>query len=327
MKLNLYKRSFLSGISIFILIISIIVFPQQRKDRTETKNEARQPAVNNSSPRVEQKSETYYPAPSQPQRISESQQTQRPVVNNPAPQVEQKKQVIDEPQQRNYKPKEIERTTTTIVDPSVIHSKQVIDEPGPKEPVIKQPVREKERPTPSNIKHDQPEVINHPAVYNPEPVIHPHPHPYPYPDPCPNPTPPVIIDYDPIIEYVPDIPLPLKKISLKEQAIQDYYDEYYFDAIIDLNAAIAKDTRDFELYFWRGMAWFKLEKYDSSVVDLSRYLKVYDDDAEAYYYRGLSNFYLTNNLEAHHDFLKANKLGYQKAEDMIDKYFKDYHVL
>ena len=75
------------------------------------------------------------------------------------------------------------------------------------------------------------------------------------------------------------------------------------------------------------MAWFKLEKYESSITDLSRYLKVYDDDAEAYFYRGLSNFYLINKLEAHHDFLKANKLGYQKAEDMLDKYFKGYHVL
>ena len=116
-------------------------------------------------------------------------------------------------------------------------------------------------------------------------------------------------------------------MTLKEQAIQDYYDEFYFDALIDLNAAIAKDSLDFELFFWRGMTWFKLENYDSSVVDLSRYLKVYDDDAEAYYYRGLSNFYLVNKLEAYHDFLIADELGYQKAEEILEKDFKDYHNL
>ena len=138
---------------------------------------------------------------------------------------------------------------------------------------------------------------------------------------------PTIIEYNPVIDYIPSPQRPINILTLKEQAIQDYYDEYYYDAIIDLNAAIAKDSLDFELYFWRGMAWFKLEKYESSITDLSRYLKVYDDDAEAYFYRGLSNFYLINKLEAHHDFLKANELGYQKAEDMLDKYFKGYHVL
>ncbi len=143
--------------------------------------------------------------------------------------------------------------------------------------------------------------------------------------PCPHPV------YDPppsvLIEYIPSPPRPINRLTLKEQAIQNYYAEYYFDALIDFNAAIAKDSLDFELYFWRGMTWFKLENYDSSVVDLSRYLKVYDEDAEAYYYRGLSNFYLINKLEAYHDLLKADKLEYPKAADMLDKYFKDYHIL
>ncbi len=349
MKLNLYKKSFLSVISIFILIISISVFPQQRKDRIETKNVTRQPAVNNPSPVVEQKKPAYNPPPSPPQRPQESQPVQRPVVNNhvqriepqrqavvkpapqiqrpevnnPAPRIEQKKQMVDETPQRNYEPKIIERPTETKIKHPSEQKKQVVDESGSKKPLIKQPVRQEERPTPPNVQHDPPEVINQPGVVYTEPVYIPDP-PIIY---CPEPT---IIVSNPIVDPIDErkpFPLPVKKLSLKEQAIQDYYDEYYFDALIDLNAAIAKDSLDLELFFWRGMTWFKLENYDSSVVDLSRYLKLYNDDAEAYYYRALSNYYLINKLEAYHDFLKANELGYQKAEDMLDKYFKDYHVL
>ena len=111
MKLNLYKKSSLTTISIFFLIITFSIYPQQRPKNSGVNNENRQPVINNPSPGVEQKREANSPQPFQQQKAPEPQQVQRPVVSNPAPRVEQKKQVIDEPPQRNYEPKIIERNT------------------------------------------------------------------------------------------------------------------------------------------------------------------------------------------------------------------------
>ena len=357
MKPNLNTKLFFSIFSILFFIVNFSIFPQQRQGKTEVKNESRQPAANNSTPaikqerpvsnqpstppqraleppkvqrpvvnnpapRVEQQKQIINEPPPQPRKIVESPQVQRPVVNNPAPQYEQRTQVIDEPPQRIYEPQNIERPTKTNLDPPIVQRERKIDEPTLRRPVLKPPIRAERNPRPPKIHHnpsyydDQIEVCYTVPIYIPDfPTIY-----------CPGLE--IIVD-NPIVDPIDipeDLPLSVKSLTLKEQAIQDYYDEYYFDAIIDLNAAIQNDPLDLELFFWRGMTWYKLENYDSSVVDFSRYLKLYDDDAEAYYYRGLSNLNLVNKLEAYHDFIKANELGYKKAEDILEKDFKDYHI-
>ena len=280
MKSYLQRKSFLTILSIFVLIFSLTIFPQRQKDRTETKNVTRQPAANISTPSVQQRSPVNNQQPTQRQRQPEVKQVQRPVINNPTPRVEQQRQtvktptpkierpivnnpaprveertkVINEPPPRYYEPKKIERITTTKIDPPAIHRKQIVDEPGSREPVIKQPVRKKQRPSPSNIQHDPPTVINQPEIIYTEPVYEPLNPPIIDCGPIIVPEFPTIIEYNPVIDYIPSPQRPINILTLKEQAIQDYYDEYYYDAIIDLNAAIAKDSLDFELYTF-GEEW------------------------------------------------------------------------
>ena len=309
MKSKLYFRSFLKTIAIFLLIITFQIYSQQRPERSGASAEIRKPANNQQ------------PAP--PQRISQPQQIQRPIVNNPAPSGEQKRPVLNEPSQRMDTPRQPQRTETIRTIPPDKQKRNAVDEESNKKTPERQPVREERiitQPDVNPIRHDPYEEESNSGVYYTETVCDPYPT---FTDPIYYP--PIIIN-EPIYEYLPSPSRPINKLSLKEQAIQNYYDEYYYDAIIDLNAAIKKDSLDFELYFWRGMSWFKLDEYDSSIVDLSKYLKFYSDDAEAHFYRGLSNLYLTNKLEAYHDLLKANELGYEKANDILSKYFKDYHI-
>ncbi len=165
MKSNLYNKSFLSVISILI-ISSSVIFPQHGKDRIGV---TRPPVKSNPSIAVEQRKPSYNPPTSTTPRTPEPKQVQRPVVDNPAPRIEQKKQIINETPQRNYEPRIIERQPETKVNNFTDRKKQVVIEPGPRESVIKQPVREEKRPTPPTVLHNPPEVINQPMIEYTEP--------------------------------------------------------------------------------------------------------------------------------------------------------------
>ncbi len=321
MESNHNHKFFLVSISFFLVLLSCIIYPQKLRDRTELNNNPRTPAANNSNTTsIQQRPSNTTPSINE-QKLSQNKQVQRPDRNDHPTQAERNRQIVNVQRDKINKREESQRTNTIPRNPSVRQKKDAIDIESSRKPSEDNPVREERvitQPEAIQIQHNPPyeEYYSDVDYYDPT---------------CNDPRGrdgiylPLIQIEEPVHNYRPSLPRPINKMSLKEQAIKDYYDEYYFDALIDLNAAINKDSLDFELYFWRGMVWFKLTEYESSVTDFSKYLKYYDD-AEAYFHRGLANLFLINKLEAFHDLQKADELGYPKAADILDKYFKDYHM-
>ncbi len=289
MKTHLQKTTVLIYFLLLFFLSAILILPQQRPQKSKPNQE------------VQPRETTQPRKTSEPVQQNKVDQSQKVIQSQPSAKIENK----------NPRPQELK--------------KQVVNDEIYKSPIIKQPIRGKPRVTPVEVKHDLPvhkqkeENDNYNSDDEAVDYIITVDGYYHYPA-------------KPVRPYQPKFPLPKPHnppkqiLSLKEEGIQDYYDGNYDDALDELTEAFKLDTLDFELLYWRGVVWFELEEYDSTISDLKKYIFIYDDDAEAYYYRGLSYFYLLNKKAAYKDFVESNQLGYKKADGILRKYFRDYHL-
>jgi tetratricopeptide (TPR) repeat protein len=110
-------------------------------------------------------------------------------------------------------------------------------------------------------------------------------------------------------------------LSKKEEAIGLLESEKYYEAIFLFTEVIADNKKDLELYYLRGIAELKYGLYKYAIEDFDYYLKFFDDDGEAYFYMGLARVYYGEKEAAKNDFISARKCGYNKADDIINKYY------
>ncbi len=74
-------------------------------------------------------------------------------------------------------------------------------------------------------------------------------------------------------------------------------------------------------YLSRANSNFIQQKYTEAISDFSTILVLNPTNAEVYYLRGLSEIAIGLNDSAFSDLNKSKKLGFEKADDTIKKYF------
>lgn len=90
-------------------------------------------------------------------------------------------------------------------------------------------------------------------------------------------------------------------------------------AISDFNKAISLNKNSEKGYLFRGISLFYKKKYNEALIDLNVALKNKNKNTEAHYYIGLCYLILKKHNEACESFNTALKLGYIKAQEIIDK--------
>ena len=65
---------------------------------------------------------------------------------------------------------------------------------------------------------------------------------------------------------------------------------------------------DFEIYYGRGLAYYKMGQYDKAISDYTEAIKLKPKHADIYYSRGLASYKMGQFEEAISDFTEAIKL-------------------
>ena len=66
-----------------------------------------------------------------------------------------------------------------------------------------------------------------------------------------------------------------------------YYLKDYYGSIADCNLALSKN-KHYNCYYWRGLNYIELKRYEKSIADFDTVLACSPKDAKAYYYRGIA---------------------------------------
>lgn len=82
----------------------------------------------------------------------------------------------------------------------------------------------------------------------------------------------------------------------------------FIGAIASLTEALRLDPASAQAYFYKGIAYLELRKYDEAEFNFSRAIKHEPKMAEAYFKRGLARQQLGNNSQANEDFAAYFKL-------------------
>ena len=118
--------------------------------------------------------------------------------------------------------------------------------------------------------------------------------------------------------------------SLEELSLTEVYElgiinldtELFNEAIKCFNILLKDDPLNYELYCFRGRAYYGLELFDKAVKDYQKSIKIKKDYADGYYYLGLTEISIGNIDEAIVDFELASDFGNEKAKSLLKKYFK-----
>jgi tetratricopeptide (TPR) repeat protein len=115
-----------------------------------------------------------------------------------------------------------------------------------------------------------------------------------------------------------------------------YQQQDYQAAVEDFDKVIELNPSDAEAHYNRGMAKSALEKYLEANEDFDKAIELNPNYAKAYFYRGLNFLILSNAIFfsfvpitknttylqlGYRDLKKAADLGYDKAYDILEKYF------
>ncbi|MBE0552013.1 MAG: tetratricopeptide repeat protein [Ignavibacterium sp.] len=182
--------------------------------------------------------------------------------------------------------------------------------PEKKREPIQSPNREKINPPPTYLP-SEPVVIEVVEIWKPIPGDC-------YPDPV---SPIFYPDVPPIIDNPPS----LEELSLTEVyelGIINLDTELFNEAIKCFNILLKDDPLNYELYCFRGRAYYGLELFDKAVKDYQKSIKIKKDYADGYYYLGLTEISIGNIDEAIVDFELASDFGNEKAKSLLKKYFK-----
>jgi tetratricopeptide (TPR) repeat protein len=90
-------------------------------------------------------------------------------------------------------------------------------------------------------------------------------------------------------------------------------------AILDFNKALELDPKNVDAYVNRGISKSKLKQYQQAILDLNKAIVLDPEFGFAYSKRGEAKFYLNNKTEACADWEKSIELGYDYAENFIEK--------
>jgi tetratricopeptide (TPR) repeat protein len=94
----------------------------------------------------------------------------------------------------------------------------------------------------------------------------------------------------------------------------------YKQAIEQYTKAIQTDSKYTKAYFNRGALYFNNNEFENSISDFSKVLELSPNDAEAYYNRGQARYYNAQKSLACTDWKEAKRLGFIKAQNMLDVY-------
>ncbi len=129
---------------------------------------------------------------------------------------------------------------------------------------------------------------------------------------------------EPIYFDSPNRPAPIidpVKPNYKSDGIVKYKDGDYTGALEDLNAALEKDSNDYELYYYRGLVELKIKFFEEVKVDLSKYLEYFFYEPDGYFQKGLAKFYLNEKEEAKEDFQIAADMDHKMAISILKRFY------
>lgn len=96
--------------------------------------------------------------------------------------------------------------------------------------------------------------------------------------------------------------------------IQLFQEKKYQQAIEQFNLALQKNSKNAEIYFYRGTCYLMLHKPSIALVDFNQYLSMESIISDAYLHRGLAHQSLKNYTFAHEDFLIYKKINPENKE-------------
>jgi tetratricopeptide (TPR) repeat protein len=188
--------------------------------------------------------------------------------------------------------------------------------------------KEEKRERPAKAPDRQERNFNIPTYTppaDPVPVYHPAPDYHPEPEIIYDPQ-PVIIDApktprggDP---YLPEITKRPTLFDLYTEQGVEYFDSgYYAEALVEFDNAMAIDSTEYALYYYRGCTLLKLDYFPDAISDLNIYIMYFPEDKDALYNRGLAWLYMDNKSIAYDDFNAAARLGDKRAASILKRFY------
>lgn len=103
-----------------------------------------------------------------------------------------------------------------------------------------------------------------------------------------------------------------------EKMVQQDFDS----AILHFSMAIEYEPNYGQAFLYRGICKMQICDNKGCVDDCNRAISIYPNYAMAYHNRGIAKIALKEEDAAWIDFLIAQKLGYEPANELVEKYFK-----
>ncbi|MEN7546997.1 tetratricopeptide repeat protein [Rapidithrix thailandica] len=103
-----------------------------------------------------------------------------------------------------------------------------------------------------------------------------------------------------------------------------YYQEDYAMGIRYFSQAIEQNPREASYFDYRARSYMNLSQYTEAIEDYSSSINFHPNDAQIYLERGTAKIALHNKHDGCRDFKKAQEMGNEEADKMIEEYCNYY---
>lgn len=93
-------------------------------------------------------------------------------------------------------------------------------------------------------------------------------------------------------------------------------------AILHFTIAIEYEQNYGQAFLYRGICKMQMGDYKECLDDCNKAIWIFPNYAMAYYNRGIAKMSLKEKVAACIDFLMAQQLGYEPANELVEKYCK-----
>lgn len=107
------------------------------------------------------------------------------------------------------------------------------------------------------------------------------------------------------------------KAGIEKMIQQDFE-----SAIMHFGMAIEYASNYGQAFLFRGVSKMQINDDKGCIEDCNKAIEIYPNYGMAYYNRGIAEMVLKEKDAACIDFLIAQKLGYEPANEMVEKYCK-----
>ena len=111
-----------------------------------------------------------------------------------------------------------------------------------------------------------------------------------------------------------------------KNGLEKYEIKDFAGALSDFTITIEMNPDMAEAYYSRGLLYGKeYHKYNKAIKDFTKAIKLKPDYAEAYYNRGVTYRILDDLKNSCTDWKKAKELGFEDADELIEKYCNKFN--